>query len=374
MKYGHAISSAFRTLKSAPLWGFAVSVYAAITMLYVVLVGGALVAAGPSRIVDGLSNIGSAPGAILGGLVLLFGAVSVAIMFTIPLSLIMHGGFIHLADEILAGRPISVGQGWAFGTKRMGRTFAIDFVVGAIAFLSVSVAMVPFIVVVVASSAGQPSNTPPASAFVGICCGYLFLLAFIIALTMVLSGYEAIAIRYGLVGTRTAGKALSAGWQAFKTRWKNVVVFSLIVLGLQYAFSAVTSIITVPLQFVLLPNQFTMGNSTPSLEELPRFLTGYGIYIAVSIVVGLPWVIFNYTLWGAFFRQLTGLDVVAPPVPPMAAPQPPAYVPAPAAPTPPAPPMAPATIAPAPPMAPAPAAPTPPAPPAPGTDQPSADA
>jgi len=293
---------------------------------------------------------------------LLFGAVSIAVMFTIPLSLIMHGGFIHLADEVLAGRQITVGQGWAFGTKRMGRTFAIDFVIGMISFLAILVAIVPFVVLVIGSTAGSGPDAPPASAFVGICCGYLLFLLFVLALTMVLSGYEAIAIRYGLVGTRTAGNALGAGWQAFKMRWKNVVVFSLIAVGLQYAFSTVTSMITVPLQFVLLPNQFTLGSSTPSPEQLPRFLSGYAIIMVVSFVLGLPWAIFNYSLWGAFFRQLTGLDVVAVPAQPLAAPQPPTYAVMPTPPAPPAPPESPAPAeSPAPPESPAPATPEPPA-------------
>jgi len=374
VKYGQAISSAFTTLKSGPLWGFAASIYGAITMLYVVLVGGALVVAGPARIADAFSDLSAAPGALLGSLFLLFGATSIAILLTIPLSLIMHGGFIHLADEVLAGRPITVGQGWAFGAKRMGRTFAIDFVVGLISFLAISVAMVPFIAVVMASAGDGGSGTPPASAFVGICCGYLFFLLFVIVVTMVLSGYEAIAIRYGLVGTRTTGLALSAGWQAFKMRWKNVVVFSLIVLGLQWGFSTITSMVTVPLQFLVLPNQFTMGSSTPSVDQLPRFFTGYAILMLASIVLSIPWAVFNYALWGAFFRQLTGLDVVAPPAAPMAAPQPPAYPAAPESPVqptsafaePPAPP-----VAPAPPTQPAPAAPA--EPPAPASDQPSAD-
>jgi len=338
VKYGQAIASAFRTLKSASLWGFAASMYGAITMLYVVVVGGALAVAGPARIAGGFRDAGTFSGDLLGSLALLFGAVSIAVLFTIPLSLIMHGGFVHLADEVLAGRPISVGQGWAFGTKRMGRTFAIDFTVWLISFLAVSVSLVPFIVVIIASTAGSGSDTPPAGALVGICCGYLVFLLFVVALSMLLSGYEAIAIRYGLVGTRTAGNALGAGWQAFKARWKNVVVFSLIVLGLQYAFSMVTSVITVPLQFVLLPNQFTMGGSTPTPEQLPRFFSGYAVLIVVSMLLGLPWAVFHYSLWGAFFRQLTGLDVVAVPTPPMTLPQQPVYPTTPTPPTPPTPP------------------------------------
>ncbi len=326
MKYGQAISSAFASLKSGPLWGFAVSLYGAIAMLYVVLGGGAIAVTGPTRLADGFRDIGSLNGgAWIGALLLVGGATFLAVILSIPLSLIMHGGFIHLADEVLAGRRVTVGQGWAFGTKRMGRTFAIDFVIWLIAFVAMTVATVPLIAGVVATAASSGSDTPSASAFAGICCGYLFFLLFVVAVTMLISGYEAIAIRYGLVGTRTTGGALSAGWQAFKVRWKNVVVFSLIVVGLRYAFSIVTSMVTVPLQFLLLPNQFTLGDSTPSPEQLPRFFAGYAIIIVVSFALSLPWVVFNYSLWGAFFRQLTGLDVVvAPPAPP--ADQPPADV------------------------------------------------
>lgn len=317
MKYGHIISSAFTTLKSGALWGFAVSVYGAITMLYVLLVGGAVALTGPARLASGFRGIDALSGGAWVSLFApLFGATLLAIILTIPLSLLMHGGLIHLADEILAGRRVGVGQGWAFGAKRMGRTFAIDFVVGFVSFLAMGVAMVPFVVGVVGVAAGSDSGTPSAGAFVGICCGYLLFLLVAVALSLLTAGFEAIAIRYGLVGTRTADSALGAGWQAFRARWKNVVVFSLIALGLQWVFSTVTSMITVPLQFFVVPPEFTVGTSTPSAEQLPGLLIGSVVLIAVSVVLTIPWTVFNYSLWGAFFRQLTGLDVVTPPAPP----------------------------------------------------------
>jgi len=327
VRYGQAISSAFTTLKSGALWSFAVSIYGVVTAVYVGLLGGALAIAGPARLAELLKHPAANGDAWIGPVLMLTGAFTLAMLISIPLTLIMHGGFIHLADEILAGRPVTVGQGWSFGASRMGRTFAIDFVVGLITFGATTVALIPFMIAVFglvgATGSGSGSDALTGTAIVGICCGYFFFLLLIVGISMLVSGYEALAIRYGLVGTRTSGAALSAGWQAFKAAWKNVVVFSLIVVGLQYVFSFATSIITVPLQFVLLPNQFTASGSTPSLDQLPQMVTGYSILMLVSIIITVPWMVFRYSLWGAFFRQVTGLDVAGGPAAPLMPPAPP---------------------------------------------------
>ena len=329
MKYGRAISSAFSTLKSGSLWGFVASIYGAITLLYVALFGGAIAIVGPSRLVELFNSPGSGGSDWIAPVLLLGGTLLLAMLLVIPLSLIMHGGLVHLSDEILANRPVTVGQGWSFGASRMRRTFAIDFLVGLIVFGVMLVALVPFGISVAGLAAGSGSGASSGVAFGGICCGYLIFFLFAVATSMLASGYEAVAIRYGLVGTRSAGQAMGAAWQAFKARWKDVVVFSLIVLGLQYTFSFATSIVTGPMQFFLLPNAFTTGGSTPSADQLPRFFVGFTVLMIVSIVITVPWVVFQYSLWSAFFRQLTGLEVVvAAPIssePPSAlAPEPPA--------------------------------------------------
>ena len=323
MKYGQAISSAFSTLKSGALWGFAATTYGAIAMLHAVLLGGAAAIAGPSGMAEALKDPTRFGSELIAPLLLLAGALTLAILITIPLSLIMHGGFIHLADEALAGRHVSVGQGWSFGARRMGRTFGIDFLVGLFTFVGSLVAMIPFGIAVFGLAASSGSDTPGAGAIVGICCGYLVLLVFIVALSLVAAGYESLAIRYGLVGGRPVGDALGSAWTALKARWKNVVVFSLIAMGLGYAYSMATSVITVPLQFLLMPSRF-FASATPSAEQLPRMFGAYAILVVVSVVISIPWMVFRYSLWGAFFRQLTGLDAIAdtpaPPAPPTAPP------------------------------------------------------
>lgn len=310
MKYGQAISSAFSTLKSGALWGFAATTYGAIAMLYAVLLGGAAAIAGPSGMAEALRDPASLGSQLVAPLLLLAGALTLAVLITIPLSLIMHGGFVHLADEILAGRPASMGQGWSFGARRMGRTFGIDFLVGLLTFLGSLVAMIPFGVAVFGLAASSGGDTPGAGAFVGICCGYLVLLVFIVALSLVAAAYESLAIRYGLVGGRTVGDALGSAWTALKARWKNVLVFSLIAMGLGYAYNMVASMVTVPLQFLLMPGQF-FSTVTPSAEQLPRLFGAYAILMVVSVFIAVPWMVFRYSLWGAFFRQLTGLDAIA---------------------------------------------------------------
>lgn len=310
MNYGRAISSAFSTLKSGSLWGFAASVYAAIAALFLVFMGGAVAVSGPSDLMRLLSRPSQNPNVWLGPVIMLGGALILAILLTIPFALVLRGGLVHLSDEILAKRPVSVGQGWSFGFHRMGRVLAVDAVVGVIEFAAVTVALIPFGLAFVGLIAGSNPGSPSAGAIAGICCGYLIFLLFIVAISLLSGAYEAIAIRYGLVGSRTAGAALGAGWQAFRARWKNVVVCSLIVLGLSYVFSAVTSMVTWPLQFMLLPDMFATSGASPSIDQLPRYVVAYVIIIVVSVVLSIPWLVFQYSLWSAFFRQLTGLDVV----------------------------------------------------------------
>lgn len=317
MRYSDAITRAFRALKSGGLWGFAATASVALLAVVAIPVLAAYFVLGP--VLSGLFN-GTSVGTG-GGLVGAGQAVAASIGFlvglvlAIPLGLTYHGGLVHLSDEAIAGREARLGDGWSFGARRMGRTFAVDFVVGFTLFLVTLVAMVPFIVAAALLIPASGNSTGGAvGAVVGICGGYLFLFLVILAAGVVIMGWAALAIRYALIGGRTSGDALSSGWRAWRARWKSVVVFALIAIGLQYAYSFVSSIVIVPAELVLMPHAFFPAGQDPS-AAVPELLRGYAVILPLSIALYLPWTVYLQNLWTAFFRQMTGLDVPPQPAP-----------------------------------------------------------
>ena len=355
MKYSDAIARAFRALRSGGLWGFAVTVSAAALVLIAGLAAVAYAVAGPriEALIDMASGSGTrVPG--VGQALAASAGLVLGLILALPLALIYHGGLVHLSDDALAGRATHVGAGWSFGTRRMGRTFAVDFAAGAILFVVLLLAILPVILAFVAIGAASPSSAASDIVAVGgVCFGYLLFIVVVLGASLVVSAWESLSIRYALIGGRTSGDALGSGWRAFRARWKSVVLFALILLGMQYGYAFVTSIVLVPIEFVTMPHAFFSAGQGDPAQVLPEMLRAYAVILPVAMVINVPWFVFFHNLWTAFFRQMTGLDV--PPEPAFAyVPYPPTQPAPPAPPSPPTlpgQPTAPAT-SPGPPMAP----------------------
>jgi hypothetical protein len=235
------IGRSFRSMKSAALWGFAVSATAARMVVMFATIAGvyAVGGSGIDRMLEGVvpSRFGSAAsvGTTLGYL----GAILFASVVAIPIGLILQGGLTHLSDEVLAGRQARVANGWGIGARRMGRVFLIQLVIVLVGFVLSLVSAIPLVLSVAGGAAlGASSGSGdfnPAPLVVGFCCGYLFFLILLVFATMLLGAFGALAIRYAIIGDRTSGDALGAAWKALRARWKNVFVFSLI----QFGFGAV---------------------------------------------------------------------------------------------------------------------------------------
>jgi len=366
MNYSDIISRSFRTLGRGSIWAFMVSVLGVVFLGLAVIMGAALVAAGGSDAVGSLVSAirdNSTPDASVVGLFLAFGgALFLFGIFSIPLELIGYGGLIHQTSEVMAGRSATVGGAWSFGARRMGRVFAIEFVIGALALGLILVGTIPLVAGIVAA-VGKNAGAGVA----GICGGILLLLVAVIAVIM-LGGFEALAIRYALIGDRSAGDALSAGWSAFRARFGSVLAFLLIVFGFSIVVSMVQSFVDFVARFTVLGTSGIMF--APSAEflssgEIRSIAAMFAISYVIAFVFGMVLRIFQASMWTAFFRQMTGLDA---PLPTAAdrysgyTPTHPASYQPPTAAAPGYPPMAP-TLG-YPPMAPGPAYP-PPAPPAP---------
>lgn len=377
MNYSHMITKAFRTLKSGGLWGFVITTQLAVLALFAVgalaslaLVGGV---AGVTRLSTLSGSSAAASPATWLVLIPIFGIFTLCGLLAIPIALIEYGGLIHLTDEYQAGRSTSVKDGWAFGTRRMGRTLLVDIVVGIVGFAIVLVGTLPSVLAIVGTVRGGQGN---GAAIAGSICGASLLLLLMVFALVMLAGFEAIAIRYALIGDRTSGDAIGVGWTAFRARFKNVFLLLLILIGFGLLFGMAQSVVNYFLQFAAIgPLVFALGlngsKGTGAVFVVMLVLLFLVLY-AVALLMAIFMRIFQQALWTSFFRQATGLEPPPQPAyqppppgtyypppyqpvgPPMAAPpqQPPAAPPLAAAPPQPAAPPAPAAA----PQSPAPAA------------------
>jgi hypothetical protein len=145
-------------------------------------------------------------------------------------------------------------------------------------------------------------------AIVGVCCGYLLFLLLLVVASIFLVALREIALRYALVGGRTAGDALGSAWKAIRARRKSVFVFTLILAGLTFVWLAMASIVLVPVGMATSPGAF---GGAQGAETLGGLLGAYAISGPLTALLALPLMILASAAWTAFFRQMTGLDVVA---------------------------------------------------------------
>ena len=195
-----------------------------------------------------------------------------------------------------------------------------------------------------------------------MCCFYIVILALGVAAALFIQAFEAIGARAAVLSGRRGMEAFKDAWQALRRSLKAVVVMSLIVLGVTWAYSMVTSVVITPLQFLASPQLYSMDPT--SIETDPTAFLGmfglmYVLIIVLSFVLNFPPMVYLYLVWTGFYRQLVGItpaEETAPapvspgymPAPPVAQ-QPPGAIPPPPAPPAPASPQ----VIPAPPAPPA---------------------
>ncbi len=324
MKYGEVLNRSFKALKSGPLWGFSAGAYAAAMLpLYVAMSAFFLIF---SRQFDALTGTARPSFADVAPLLGALGLVLVGMVASILPQLIFAGGLVHMANAAVGGQPARVGEGWAVGARRIGRTFGVVFLTwlaGVGAMLVISVPLVALFVFAVSRSGTEPTGGAIAGVILGLCCGFALLYALLLAVLLIWNAWLQLSLGYGIIGDRTVGDALKSGWKALRARIKNVIVFSLIVFGLSLAYQMASSVITTPVQFLsgastFDPRMFTDPGYVP---DVGRMYSAMPLIYAVSFLLMFPITVFNRVLWVAFFREVTGLDVApafpdAPPAPP----------------------------------------------------------
>ena len=312
MNFSDVVSKAFRTLKSGTLWGFLATTYAAVAavlvaaaVVVVVVLGSSLAHVASTLATTTPATMSSSD--VLPLLVLGFVAVGLVLVL-VPLGIVQYGGLIRLSDEVQAGRPVRIGDGWSFGFRRFGRIVAVEIVVQLLVTGLLVAVFAPIIALTIVSIATRGN----AGAIVGLVCGGMLLLLALVIGTMVVSGFEALAIRYAVIGDRTAGDALKSGWVAFRARFKNVFVMVLILIGFGILFSIAQSAINYGVQSI---GYGSLAFSRPGLSSalaLGRIAPLLLVIYMVEIAAGAVFRLFQVSLWTAFFRQMTGLELAPP--------------------------------------------------------------
>lgn len=318
MKYSEVLGASFRALKSGVLWLYSLTALAAIAVCFGIVAAGAF-SLDLGRAAQAIGGIPAAEVEMIGSMLRFYATLILGGLLSLPVFIVVYGGMIHMSDAVLAGRPASAGECWRFGMSKFGRLLGIEALLYLFYMLAVFVMFIPIALIVVAVSAAGAAASDEAAIgglIGGVCLGYLVFFVAIMAVVLVYTGVESLSSRYGLIGDRTLGDAVSSGWQAFRARWKQVVVFGLIVMAITYAWSFATSIVLSPLSLVAMPWS-TMSNpaAEPSAAEVAGMMDGMIWVYMATFVLMLPSYVFMAVAWTAFFRRLTGLE--APPVTPV---------------------------------------------------------
>lgn len=315
MKYGDVLGRAFRALGKGGLWLFTLSAVLASAAPFAIVGAILFLGLGPGGLLNTFPDLAAVlPTSALASAVLLFATLAIGGLFVWPIAAITAGGYIHLSDEAIAGRPVRVGEGWSFGLRRFWRTLGIQVVLGLAMTVAVMVATAPFVGGIVWASTGPDSSAGPRLV-VSICCGYLYLLLALLAVVFIFSSWIQLSLRYGLIGGRTMDDAMGSGWKAFRAAWKQVLLFFVILIGVAWGYAFASSLITTPLTFFAMPPSMWLPGARPTSTDISSYITRSLVLLPVRVVVNVPLSLFTILAWTAFFRRLTGLDADPAPMP-----------------------------------------------------------
>lgn len=313
MIYSDILRRAFAGMKSGALWIFMLTATLLRMLVILITTGIVYFGVGTTGFQGMLPAFASGRSAAIVPQIAYSTTVMLAALLALPISLIASGGAAHLSDEVLAGRTATSAQGWSAGLRNFGRVLVITLVIGLLMGVVVAVGFIPLILGIVAGIAGSARGGSPVSLFAGVCCGYLLFFFVLMFAVFVFGAVQSIAIRYAVIGGRHAGDALSAAWKAFRARLKNVFVFSLIIVGITLVGLVILSVVLIPLEFATGIAHF--GAAARATRTFGELIRSNMITTPVVALVMLPLTIFIALAWTAFFRQMTGLDVVQPPQP-----------------------------------------------------------
>jgi len=312
VKFGYALSRAFRVMRSKTYWSFSAGAWAlqSLPMLAGMSVYALTI---PKWVPTGSSGAAEASGVVW--MVVGIGAMLLGVALSLLPGQVFSGGSAYLANALMSGQPVTAAEGWSVGWRHAWRLLGIRLLAGLVTFAASLVIAVPLTALVAAGAIGLSSGDSPETAFgLGIVAlivvGLVFYLV-LMAFAMIVGGWTELSVLYGVLGGRTVGEALRDGLRALKARFWKVILFLLIIVGIAFVYQIATSIVTFPLQMATSLAGLSKSGAAPTMSRGYLFTP---LVYAVTLLVGLPLSVYLPAAWVAFFRQLTGAETAPVPV------------------------------------------------------------
>lgn len=249
--------------------------------------------------------VGDATAWIEANLVLLALVTGIVILISVilwVLSIAAQGALVYGANEAAEDRSVRLGASWGVGFSRWGRTFMIGFVLALPVGLIVAVFIAVLVTAVIGIAAGSPDSTAAGLGAGGVfCCAMPLLGMLMLAAAVLLGIVHQLAIRYGILGDITFGKAIKRAWDDLWGK-RGAFVFMLVMILPGIAFSVALLVITLP---------FVIGTTVLALSGEPVIVAV--LVVAMMLVLIVPsaaYGTFSSAAWTVFFRRMTGMEVV----------------------------------------------------------------
>lgn len=249
--------------------------------------------------------IGDATAWIEANLALLAVVAGVAVLISLVLwvlSIAAQGGLVYGANEAAEDRSVRLGACWGVGFSRWGRTFMIGFLLAIPVFLILAV----FIGILVATFIGIAASSADSSA-AGLgaggafCCAMPLLGIVLFAVAVLLSIVQQLAVRYGILGDITCGKAIKRAWDDLWGK-RGAFVFTLVMMLPGIAFSVAILVVTLP---------FVIASTMLALSGEPMIVAALAVAMMLLLIVpASAYGTFSSAAWTVFFRRMTGMEVV----------------------------------------------------------------
>jgi hypothetical protein len=217
-----------------------------------------------------------------------------------------RGGLIAQTREAIAGRPTSAGAGWRSGLRNWGRVFAVGFL------LALPLVGLGILVVLTIAAFGVPdfpsSFTTVTPGLVGMGAVLSLITLFIVAVSLVISLLEEVALRHAVLGDLRAVDSIQAAWADLRAK-RGVASMWLVMILVNIAAGIAGGILFVPVVLVsavVVGGAVYAGGWSMLWLAIPFVL----ILVLMGMVFKAVYSTFRNTAWTAFFDRIERPEVL----------------------------------------------------------------
>ncbi len=210
-----------------------------------------------------------------------------------------RGGLVRLVHDAEEGREVRAVNGWSTGFRMWGRLFLLGLVLYTpLVILAVLIGLVTFGPMIAAAIQGVDPTPAIASMCGGILIGGLLLLV---------SGFVAgllheLGVRHAVIADQPALRSIGLAWGDVRSRFKDVFVMWLILVGVGIAYGIGVGVIGAVFGLVMLVS--VLGGA---------WLAAVAVGFVLFLVLLLPTAIYSTfysAVWTLFYRRLTGREAL----------------------------------------------------------------